>query len=230
MQSTFKLQQTLFSSPFSACTLLPVCATAHSADAFFGAMHNAYAFKWTGSGIFNPPNSPLAACKAMRWALQSTTEQTPVLNVGLIPERRDMQDVDRLTDNDRVHQLCRIARKSTLGSHPECWYNDRPAPFTNDHTIRVMLVFNRAGLAHLRPDALQTLRDTLLSAGAQLLDWNLHLPDTDIPLAAPKLAARYKTASLPPGGANYELPPPPALDTAQLQSHFSSLPPHVPDE
>ena len=216
MQDTLKLEKTWFSSPFSVCTLLPMRATAHSADAAFGAVHNAYAFKWTGSGIFNPPNSPLAASKAMRWALQSTTEQTPVLNVGLIPEHRNMGDIDRFTANDRVHQLCRIARKSTLGSHPECWYNDRPAPFKNDHTIRVMLIFNRAGITHLRPDALQTLHDALLSAGAQLLDWNVHLPDTNIPLAAPKLAARYKMANLPPGGANYELPPPPALDSRLL--------------
>ena len=230
IQRAFSLEKTWFSSTFSACTLLPLCATADSADAAFGAMYNAYAFKWTGFGIFNPANSPMAAEKAMRWALQSTTEQTPVLNVGLIPERRNMEGIDRLSASDRVHQLCRIAAKSAQGSQPECWYSDRPDPFKIDHTIRIMLVFNKAGLVRLQPDSLQSLHDELLSTGAKLLDWNVRLPDIDIPLAAPKLAARYMAANLQHGDASCELPPPPALDQDELENHFNNLPSYVPDE
>ena len=148
-------------------------------------MHDAYAFKWTGTGVFNPPNCPAAAVRALRWALQSTTESTPVLNIGFIPERKNLADVNRLSASDRVHQLCRIAAKSLPGHHAESWYNDRPDPFSNDQTIRVVLVFNQTGLAEVRADALQALRTKLLSAGAKVLDWNERLPCFDVPMASP---------------------------------------------
>ena len=198
IQDAFATQHDWFSSPFSTCTSVPMYATAYPCDTMFGAVHNAYAFKWTGSGVFNPPNSPAAAVKALRWALQSTTESTPVFNIGFIPERKTQADINRLIASDRVHQLCRIAARSLQGSHAECWYNDRPEPFKNDHSIRVVLVFNDMGLTQLRPDALQALRLSLLSAGARVLDWDGRLPDADVPMTAPKLAKRFRMASFPP--------------------------------
>ena len=166
----------------------------------------------------------------MRWAIQSTMESSPVLSVVLILERRNMEGINRLSTSDRMHQLCRIEAKSLLSSPAGCWYNDRPDPLLNDHTIRVMLVFNQTGLAQIQPDALQALRNRLLSAGARLLDWNARLPSADIPMAAPKLSARYKMATLPPKHGSCGLPPTSALDDAQLKSHYSNLPTHVPDE
>ena len=93
-----------------------------------------------------------------------------------------------------------------------------------------MLVFKQAGLAQIHPDALQALRNRLLSAGARLLDWNARLTSADIPMAAPKLAARYKMAALPPENGSCGLPPASALSDAQLKSHYNNLPTHVPDE
>ena len=43
-----------------------------------------------------------------------------MLNVGLNPERRNMEGLDRLSTSDRVHQLCRIEAKSVLSSPAEC--------------------------------------------------------------------------------------------------------------
>ena len=102
IRDSFQLQKNWSSSPFSICS--PLCATAHPSDAAFGAVHDAYAFKWTVSGLFNPPNSSADAIKAMRWAIQSTMESSPVLNVGLIPERRNMKGVNRLRVS--TSQLC----------------------------------------------------------------------------------------------------------------------------
>ena len=96
--------------------------------------------------------------------------------------------------------------------------------------MHVMLVFNQAGLAQIQPDALQALRKRLLSAGALLLDWNARLPSADIPMAAPKLAARYKMAAFPPEMAAADCHPHLPLNDAQLKSHFNNLPTHVPDE
>jgi len=70
-------------------------ASAYLHDAAFGAMHDAYAYVWSESGFFNPPNSPLEAAKAMRWALQSTTAPTPVINVGVLSEASDTKHLDR---------------------------------------------------------------------------------------------------------------------------------------
>ena len=229
MKDAFRLQNDWFSSPLSTCMLLPVYATPHPSDAAFGAIHDAYAFKWTGSGIFNPPNSTAQASKAIRWALQSTTESSPILNVGLIPERRNMADVDRLCASDRVHQLCRIKAKSVQGCYPDYWYNSRPDQFLNDQTIRVLLVFNETGLAKVQPDVLQALHTRLLTTGAKLLDWDASLPPVDVPRAAPKLAARFRAASLLPDATNGRQPAP-NPDDAELKRHYGYLPLHAPDK
>jgi len=161
---------------------------------------------------------------------QSTTESTPVLNIGIIPERKNLAGVNRLSASDRVHQLCRIAVKSAPGHHAKCWYNDRPDPFKNDQISRVVLVFNQMGLAQVRADALQALQAILLSTGAKVLDWNEHLPCADVPMAAPKLAKRYRNANLPPEAGRRGPPGAAAVDDTHLLDCYSSLRTYVPDE
>jgi len=92
---------------------------------------DAYVYAWSGSGFFNPPNTPDDVAKAMRWALQSTTASTPVINVGVLPEASDTKHFDRFLDKDRVHSLCRVRANSIRSRETTCWHVPRctiPSP------------------------------------------------------------------------------------------------------
>ena len=67
----FDLRTEWFASALDRNTLLPFYASKGRADDGFSSLGNAYAFKWTGSGIVNPGLRTAQAMKAMRWAIAS---------------------------------------------------------------------------------------------------------------------------------------------------------------
>jgi len=167
IQAAFGCQTEWFSSPLSNSEFFPMFASAYPHDTAFGAIHDAYANAWSGSGFFNPPNSPLEAAKAMRWALQSTTAPTPVINVGVLSESSDTKHLDRFLDNDRVHLLCRVQTNSTRSRETTCWHNIQPSVFRNSEILWIVLVFNGGGLAQVQHDQLQSFRQSSSGSGSR---------------------------------------------------------------
>ena len=87
MHSNSRMTGSRRRSQFAPCYRL--CATAHSSDAAFGAVHRCGRFQ---SGQVLVSSTLLihqqTQSQAMRWAIQSTMESSPVLTVGLIPDAK----------------------------------------------------------------------------------------------------------------------------------------------
>ena len=149
----------------------------------------------------------------------------------MLSEASDTKHLDRFLSNDRVHSLCRVQTNSIRNRETTCWHNTQPSVFRNSKILWIVLVFNGGGLAQVQHDQLQSFRQALLAAGADLLDWNEDLPDPTAPAAAPKLSARFQNATtilqLAPQHWR-ETPADPPSD-ADLAVRYESLPRRTPD-
>ena len=204
-------------------------------DADFGAIRDAYCYKWIGAGFVNPTPSLGSVTRALRWALQSTTEQAPVLNLIIVPVLNHQGKPDRvegLLRSGRTHVLCTL-QQDTLGPHRrQYWHNFAPAVQQIRSSVRLVLVYNDTGLASVDSHGLETLRASLVAAGATVTDWSPAPPGGVNALAGPSLSANFKAAARPPQAVQRPLgwQPGARLDDAQLQRHFQGLRRPIPDE
>ena len=83
---TFRVQVEWITCPFNRCAQIPHYGSSRAADAAFGSVGDAYAYKWTGPGLVNPGLGPVQATKAVRWAIASWYEPEPVLNLIVVPK------------------------------------------------------------------------------------------------------------------------------------------------
>ena len=86
IERTFHTRTELFASPLSCSTepCITYCS-AFLADYVFGALHNAFSYKWTGTCGTNPGCDPEDMKKAMLHALASSKDTTiPFLAVFVL--------------------------------------------------------------------------------------------------------------------------------------------------
>ena len=143
-------QMEWFASPLDRCPDIPNFASEHRSDEAFGALHEAYGHKWTGSGDFHPPHTE-AARAALRWAIMSTSEARPVLNFGILVH--DKEDcLAHLTSCDQVHALMHLSPRQAASAglqfqRPEYYQNQRNAyNLPRNKHISLVIVANSAGL------------------------------------------------------------------------------------
>jgi ribonuclease HI len=137
-----------FSSPLDRNPAIPAYATDSAADAPFGALHNAYAHKWTGSGYFHPPHGQICAQKALRWAVSSTFESKPTFNIGVLvcPPGAKL----KLIEHERVQVLLHLNHRQHEPPLTEpTWYTNMRMQYKMPKTweLRIIAVANDAGLS-----------------------------------------------------------------------------------
>ena len=123
-------------------------ATDSAADAPFGALHNAYAQKWTGSGVFHPPHGHNSAQKALRWAVSSTYESKPTFNIGVLvcPPGTKL----KLIEHERVQVLLHLNHRRHKPPLTEpTWYMNMRMQYKMPKTwdLRIVAVANDTGLS-----------------------------------------------------------------------------------
>ena len=211
-------------APASVC---PTFASRFEQDAGFGALIDAFKYRWTGHGLINPPGAH--ANKALRWALQSTTEPVPVLHMAIVPRPRK-KALQQLMNTGRVHVLSHIATKTVQGHSPDFWLNLPPDPYRNHCELSLMLIYNQAGLCRVNRPALQDVKAALCTAGARLLDWDGDVPAEIGGRPPPKLSATFKAAKYPlaqPAPISAQGPSPGAQELASLYGAWAR---HTPDK
>jgi hypothetical protein len=136
-----------FSSPLDRNPAIQMYATESAADAPFGALHNAYAHKWTGSGFFHPPHGQVIARKALRWAVSSTCGNKPTLNIGVLvcPPHTQL----KLLTHERVQVLLHLNHRRHRPPLTEAsWYMNMRMQYKMPKTwdLLIIAVANEAGL------------------------------------------------------------------------------------
>ena len=74
-----------FASPLNHSPELEAYFSWYEEDQLFGANHDAYSTRWTGSSQARPEFDAAGIDKAMRWAIASTDTPEPVLTAFVLP-------------------------------------------------------------------------------------------------------------------------------------------------
>ena len=148
----FDLRTEWFASALDRNTLLPFYASKGRADDGFSSLGNAYAFKWTGSGVVNPGLQTAQAIKAMWWAIASCYEPVPVLKLVLLPKPATSSCISICLQHPAAQCLLTLPRNACQFTVPEllhdaCLVDEcLPGP-----ALQVVVVANQAELAMYMP-------------------------------------------------------------------------------
>ena len=106
-----------------------------------GALYDPYAFKWHGSGQFiSTSPAPEASYRAFEWALMSTFDSQPALNVGLILYDPSHGGIARLMNHRNAHLLCTFNKVALPLRQPDAWHNVRSHLHTNKTRLALVIV------------------------------------------------------------------------------------------
>jgi hypothetical protein len=151
-------------------TAIPKYATDTAADAPFGALHGAYAHKWTGSGCFHPPHGKADAKKALRWAVSSTYERAPTFNIGVLvcPPGTQLG----LMQHHQVQVLLHLNYRQHPPLTQPSWYMNKRMQHKMPRTweLFIIAVSNDAGLSKYA-DSHALDAALLRSAARDLYNW-----------------------------------------------------------
>jgi len=176
LATTFNIQNEWLTDPLTHCPYIQQYTSTDPDDITFGASIRPYSLKWTGSGLFVPTPTPGDTYKALKWAILSTKETEPVLNIGIIPIFDAPDGTTNLLKHHSVHKLCTLPKESGSGESqtPHAWHNIRTKIPKNIVDLQIILVYNTAGLAaHTKEKTFQTLQNRLREIGATATCWNL---------------------------------------------------------
>ena len=136
-------------------------------------MFDAYNHTWHGSGQFTPTNiDSTASYKALKWALMSSFDSQPALNVGLILHDPKHGGIARLLGHRNVHLLCTFPKRALPHQPQDAWYNSRTNTPRNKICLALIIVSNFAGRQiYYHPAYMATLKAAFQTQGIQSIDW-----------------------------------------------------------
>jgi len=105
----FKCTKQRFASPLDSYPDIQQYWSIHKEDQAFGASHDAYSVRWTGSSVAVPNIDPYAAEKALEWAIKSAATTTrPTLTVQFVPKYGSSSSPAAFTNTAAQHaHLCK---------------------------------------------------------------------------------------------------------------------------
>ena len=134
--------------------MLPFYASKGRANNGFSSLGNAYAFKWTGSGIVNPGLQTAQAMKAMRWIVASCSEPLAVLNLVLLtkPATSSCISIYACLQHPAAQCLLSLSRNACQFNVPELLHDACLVDgCLHGPALQVVVVANQAGLAMYMP-------------------------------------------------------------------------------
>ena len=112
----FNITHEWLTNPLTHCPHIQHYASADPDDSIFGALPDPYSHRWTGSGLFAPASTPTETYRALKWAVMSTSEPLPVLNIGILPQLGTTDGITKLLSLPTVHSLGTLYNVSTLAA------------------------------------------------------------------------------------------------------------------
>ena len=180
LRLTFSTTIEWMSDPLSRNPEMENYASFDRTDSTFGALTDPYSYKWLGSGQFITSNTTAESYRALKWALMSATDTSPVLNVGVIQYSEGPTGISRLLKNKHVHVLCTIKKGSISKRHPTAsvWYNENSPTPSNKCTVALIIVYNSAGyIDHLNIGRLTALKNAFRDSDIAVDQWNPNIPE-----------------------------------------------------
>ena len=117
-------------------------------DRAFGAIHDAYSWKWLGTSHAHPEHTSEDMQKAIRWALASAEQKDlPSLTVFTLPlSERCTISYQQFLDNPMVHNIATIPRRAIQLQMLTAWNDGKDFGADPKHDILVFAVANPCGL------------------------------------------------------------------------------------
>ncbi len=210
-----------FASPLNHSPHIPQYASAYAKDTEFGAIHNAYGHKWTGSGQVNPEYVDTDMHAAMRWAIASTYDTEPAFNVMVLPDYSDKYGFEGFIKHPHVHRLCQIPAKQLSFDHPYHWNGRGFQAGKAKFAVRILVVANQAGMdAYYDVGRLHHITQALQHLGVQgyTMYPAMNLPTSSPPFRKPPAFSRAQGhPEAPPWVSNCSE----SLPAATLQACFA---------
>ncbi len=223
LAQAFQITTEWFASPLNRSPHIPRYASAYANDAHFDALHDAYSYKWTGSGQVNPEYEDADMCKAVKWAVASTYEQDATLNILVLPDYSGKYGFERLLQHPHVHVLCCIPPNALSFQHPFNWTGRAVEPGKAPFAVQIVMVANALGLQTYYDAERMSYVEAALRA-LRIPRYNLHL-QVSIPVEAPTFhpPKRFGQARLPPQVRGARSATQAHLTTAQLRHRCRSI-------
>jgi ribonuclease HI len=168
------LNQERFASPLNCHSYMQKYWSCFERDQIFGALHDAYKYRWTGFSVANPEYDSKEMYKAVSWAVHSAQNtKQPTLTVFVLPAWTDGSNTAYMKWVRKRPTTCRLLatipkkcfkfvqpQATTLGSLPE----DTGHPKWD---INILLVGNQEGFETCFPNpesSSKTLKEALVRA------------------------------------------------------------------
>ena len=163
--------------PLSRSPELEHFASFDTNDAMYGALYDPCAFKWHGSGHLIPTSqAPEASYRALKWALMSTFDSQPALNVGLILYDPSHGGIARLMNHRNAHLLCTFSKGALPLRQPDAWHDVRSHLHTNKARFALVTVSNITGeQVYYHPTQIAARMTALERQGIKPEDWSVNI-------------------------------------------------------